>query len=183
MRGDAHALTTIVDRVMAAYIRGQLIIALALGTLSAIALSLLGVPYALLLGVATGVLGMVPFLGAIIAAILAFVVALTESGSTAFKALFAYIVVQQIDNFFITPRTQADAVALHPAVIMIVLVVGQALVGPIGLLVAVPVTAILRDIVHYTYLRVGSDGLAPHDALAEVGYELPPELAALAPPA
>jgi predicted PurR-regulated permease PerM len=182
LRGDAHALVTIVDRVLSAYIRGQLIIAIALGTLSAIALALLGVPYALLLGVATGILGMIPFLGAIIAAVLAFVVALTDSPSTAVKALVAYLAVQQVDNFFITPRTQSGAVALHPAVIMLVLVVAQALIGPIGLLIAVPLTAILRDTVHYTYLRLGSDGMPAYEALTTVGYALPPELAALAPP-
>jgi predicted PurR-regulated permease PerM len=178
LKGDVIALATIADTVLAAYIRGQLIIALFLGSLAALTMALLGVPYALLLGVATGILGLIPFLGSILGALVAAVVALSVSGSLAVKAVLAYVIVQQVDNFLITPRTHAEAVALHPAVIMVVLSTAGALLGPVGLLVAVPVTAMARDVVHYSYLRLGASGVPPAAALATVGYEAPAALGA-----
>lgn len=170
LRGDVQSLATIVDSILSAYIRGQLIIAVFLGSLATVAMALIGAPYALLIGFATGVLGLIPFLGAILGAVVAVVVALTVSVPLAVKALLAYVVVQQIDNFLITPRTHSEAVSLHPAVIMVVLAAGGALLGPVGLLVAVPVAAILRDSIHYVYLRIGSGALSFQEALTTVGY-------------
>ncbi len=170
LRADFEALRIIVDRVLGAYIRGQLIIALILGSLLTIALMLLGVQYPLLLGVVNGILGFVPFIGSIIGAIPVLAVALLGGVPLALKALIAVIIIQQLDGSLISPRVQGDSVKLHPALIMIVLVIGQQLMGFIGLLVAVPLTAILRDMLHYAYLRVDEDAPDPVAALSEIGY-------------
>jgi predicted PurR-regulated permease PerM len=171
LRSDVEALRIIFDRVLSAYIRGQLIIALILGSLLTIALSLLGVEYAVLLGFLNGVLGFIPFLGSIIGAVPVLAVALLGGPALAGKALVAILIIQQVDGALISPRVQGDSVKLHPALIMVVLVIGQQLMGLLGLLIAVPLTAILRDIVHFAYLRVGEDGPGPVEALATVGYD------------
>lgn len=170
IRPDAEAIRIIFDKVLSAYIRGQLFVALILGTMMTAALMVLGVPYSLLLGFAAGALAVIPFLGSILGALPAVVVAFLQSPELAIKTILAFVVIQQIDNLFISPRVQGDSVALNPAIIMVVLVVGQAVFGPVGLLAAVPFTAILRDVVHYLYLRVGEEPIRPAEALARIGY-------------
>ncbi|MCB0215217.1 MAG: AI-2E family transporter [Chloroflexi bacterium] len=170
LRADVEALRIIFDRVLGAYIRGQLIIALILGTLLTLTLTFLGVEYPLLLGFLNGLLGFIPFLGSIIGAVPAVAVALLGGVGLAGKTLLAIILIQQLDGALISPRVQGDSVKLHPALIMVVLVIGQQLLGLPGLLVAVPLTAILRDIVHYIYLRVDEAPPSPAEALTIVGY-------------
>ena len=171
LRSDVEAIRVIIDRVFSAYIRGQLLIAFILGALMSITLWLLGVEYALFLGVLNGVLGFIPFIGSIIGAIPAIGIALLGGTGLAVKVLIAFVVIQQVDGAFISPRVQGDSVSLSPALIIVVLVIGQQLFGLAGLILAVPLTAIARDIVHYLYLRLGQeDAYAPVAALDEVGY-------------
>ncbi|MBK6768271.1 MAG: AI-2E family transporter [Ardenticatenales bacterium] len=171
LRPDVEAVRIICDRVLSGYIRGQVIIAFVLGTLFTLLLVVLDVPYAVTLGVLAGVLAVVPFIGTIVGAGIATLVALVAAGpALAGKTLLGFVVVQQIDNMFISPRVQGKSVALNPGAIIFVLVLGQAVMGPLGLLAAVPLAAIARDIVHYLYLRVGEEPVAPPDALAAVGY-------------
>lgn len=169
-RPDVEAVRVICDRVLAAYVRGQLVITVILGVMVTVSLFALGVPYALLLGVVVAVLGVIPFAGAILGAIPAIAVAASQSLRLAVIVVVVYTVIQQIDSYLVTPRLQSRAVALNPAVIMFVLVLGHALIGPAGLLVAVPFTAILRDVVHYLYLRVAEDRPTALAALSAVGY-------------
>ncbi len=170
LRPDVEAVRIICDRVLSGYIRGQVIIAFVLGTLFTLLLLALGVPYAITLGVVAGVLAVVPFLGTILGAVIATLVALVVSPSLAFQTLLGFVVIQQVDNLFISPRVQGRSVALHPGAIIVVLVLGEAALGPIGLLAAVPLAAIGRDVIHYLYLRVGETPAPPPDALATVGY-------------
>ncbi len=170
VRPDVEAGRIIVERILSKYIRGQVIIAMVLGVVITIVLLLLKVPYALVLGVTAGALTVIPFVGGIVGAIPPLIVAGLQSSQLAITVLIALVVIQQIDNIFITPRIQGDSVRLNPGVIMVVIVVGQALMGPIGFLVAVPLAAIVRDIFHYTYLRIGEDEVTPVAALEAVGY-------------
>ncbi|MEO8082503.1 MAG: AI-2E family transporter [Ardenticatenales bacterium] len=171
IRPDVEAVRIICDRVLSGYIRGQVIIAFVLGTLFTLLLLVLGVPYAVTLGVLAGCLAIVPFIGTILGAGIATVVALVTAGpSLAGKTVLGFVAIQQIDNVFISPRVQGNSVALNPGAIIFVLVIGQAVLGPLGLLAAVPLAAILRDVVHYFYLRVGEDPVSAPDALAAVGF-------------
>ncbi len=170
IRPDLEAVRIIVDRVLSAYIRGQLLIALILGVLLSLSLYFLDVDYALLLGFVAGSLGFIPYVGAILGAVPAVLVAAFQSFGLAVKVIIALIVIQQIDGTFISPRVQGNSVALRPALILVVLVIGQQVWGFLGLLLAVPLTAILRDIVHYIYLRLGTPAPSPRTALTAVGY-------------
>lgn len=170
LRPDVEAVRIICDRVLSGYIRGQVIIAFVLGALFTALLLALDVPYAITLGVVAGVLAVVPFIGTILGAVIATLVALVVSPALAAKTLLGFVVIQQVDNLFISPRVQGRSVALNPGAIIVVLVIGQAALGPLGLLAAVPLAAICRDVVHYLYLRVGEAPAAPPDALATVGY-------------
>ncbi len=170
LRADVEALRIICDEVLSAYVRGQLFVALVLGVMFMAALTLIGVPYSLLLGFVAGILAIIPFVGTFLGAAPAIVVAAFGGWGLLIKTIAAFVVIQQIDNWFISPRVQGSSVALHPGAIMVVLVVGQQLMGPIGLLIAVPLAAILRDVVHYLYLRASETRPDPITALAGVGY-------------
>ena len=170
IRADVEAVRVICDRVLGAYVRGQLFVAVMLGLMFTVALTLLKVPYSLLLGVTGGLLALIPFVGSILGMVPAVLVASFESARLALLVVLAFIGIQQIDNLFISPRVQGRSVALHPALVMVVLVIGQQILGILGMLAAVPITAILRDVVHYFYVRVGEDRPTPFESLKAVGY-------------
>lgn len=170
LRPDVEALRIVFDRILSGYIRGQLIVAVTLGALFCVVLLVLGVPYALVLGMLAGALAIVPFVGTIVGAIPPIVIAFFQSPQLALQTLIGFALVQQVDNLFISPRVQGQAVALHPGVIMVVVVIGQAILGPIGLLVAVPLAAMVRDLFRYLHLRLAEDAVAPAAAMARLGY-------------
>lgn len=170
LRPDAEALRIIIDRVLGAYIRGQLVLALTVGVMATAGLMLLGLDFALLLGLTAGAFEVFPFIGPILGAIPAILVALLQEPGLVLQVIVLFVAIQQIENILLVPKINGAAVALHPALIMVVLVIGQQLFGLIGMLVAVPVTAVLRDVVSYLYMRVGENGLSPAQALAAVGY-------------
>lgn len=170
VRPDVEAVRIIVDSVLSSYIRGQLLVAVALGTVISVGLFLIGVNYSLLLGIAAGALALFPFIGAVLGAIPAVVVAFLQEPILGLYTVLLFLIVQQIDNAFFSPKIIGEAVALHPAVIMVVIVVGSAQFGVVGALVAVPLTAVVRDVVHYIYIRVGEEPMTPVDTLIRLGY-------------
>ncbi|HEY66547.1 MAG TPA: AI-2E family transporter [Caldilineae bacterium] len=167
-RLDAHFLGKAADGVLSAYIRGQLLLCLFIFIIDSIGLAIIGVNYPLLLGLVAGVLEIFPFIGPILGAIPALLVALLQSPSTALWTLLLFVGVQQVENIFLVPRIQGQSVQLHPALIMLVLVMGNELAGIWGMLLAVPVTAIVRDVFKYLYLRMSDENLDPPAAFARI---------------
>ena len=170
LRPDVEALRIIADRILSAYIRGQLVVALTLGALFTVALMLIGLPYALTLGTIAGALAIVPFVGTILGALPALLVAALQGPGMLLATALVFVGVQQVDNVLVSPRVQGKAVALNPGVIVVVVLVGNAILGPLGLLIAVPLTAMARDLFHYLYLRVGEQPIGPPEAMDIVGY-------------
>lgn len=170
LRPDVEAVRIMMNRILSAYIRGQLIVASALGILIFIGLFLLNVRYSMVLGLTAGLLGIIPYLGAILGALPAIFVAFLQSPQLALWVVVLFVVVQQIDNVFISPKITGEAVALHPAIIMVVIVLGTSLLGILGAVMAVPLTAILRDIAHYFYIRADEEPVSPVEAIEMVGY-------------
>ena len=83
------------------------------------------------------------------------------------KVVIVYVVVQQLENNLLVPKIQGDSVNLHPAIIMVALVVGSQVAGFPGLILAVPVAAIMRDVYLYLYRRLTED-YTPKEAEASV---------------
>ena len=87
-----------------------------------------------------------------------------------------YTLIQQVENNFLVPKIQGDAVELHPAVVMFAIIVGGSLAGLLGAILALPVTAAVRDVIRYLFRRLSPDepealvaslrsiGLKPDDA-------------------
>ena len=134
-----------VGTAMGSFVRGQLLVALMVGVASSIGMWAIGLPFWLLIGIIAGFLNLIPFLGPVVGGALAALVALLNGDVwQAVWAVVIMIVIQQIDNHVITPMIQRARVNLSPLVIVLALIIGGALAGLLGVLVAIPVTAAAR---------------------------------------
>jgi predicted PurR-regulated permease PerM len=141
------------SRTATSFVRGQLFLALIVGVLSGAALGLLGVPYFLPLGAISAVGELIPTVGPILAAIPAVILAASEGGAgKAVAAGVALLVVQQFESYVIVPRVVASAVELSPLVVIVTLTLAGGLLGLGGLLVAIPLVAVVRDGLHWFFL-------------------------------
>lgn len=175
-REEVTYVATQVTRALGSFVRGQLLVALIVGILSSLALYLLDLPFWLIIGMVAGLLNLVPFVGPFVGGALAALVALIYgSVSLALWAVGVFTLIQQIDNHIITPMVQRTRVNLSPLVIVVALIVGGAVAGLVGVVVAVPLTAAIRIIAgHLWRTRVlGESWLEASEAMIE--YTDPPE--------
>lgn len=134
---------------LVAFFRGQVLVAICDGILYTIGFALIGLPYALLIGVMATFLTIIPFLGAITTCVSALVIAVVAFGDWQHPALvlLVFAVVQGLEGFLIQPKIMGDRVGLHPVTIIIALMVGTTLLGGIlGGILAIPLAAVLRVI-------------------------------------
>lgn len=134
------------DRLLAGYLRGQLLVAAVIGTLTALGFWILGFPYAFLLGAIAGVFNVVPYLGIIVSAIPAIILALF-SGAILLslgKVVLVLAGVQLLEGSVISPRIVEGAVGLHPVWVILALAVAGYFFGFVGLLIAVPLAVLIK---------------------------------------
>ena len=160
-RGDVHAIGAIVNRSLSAYIRAQLFLGAVIGVVTTIGLSLMGIPFALVLGLIAGVTEMIPIVGPILGSLAGIVVTLATRPDMWFLVVIFYLVIQQLENNVLVPRVQGDALEIHPAVIMMLLVAASELGGFPAMLIAAPLAAVARDVFVYLYHRMDSEPPAP----------------------
>ncbi|MEK4564425.1 AI-2E family transporter [Alkalihalobacillus sp. FSL R5-0424] len=133
-----------VDHTFGSYIRGQMLVAAGVATLSIIGLWIVGVPYSVLLGLFIGGTNIIPYFGAIIGMVPALIAALLISWEKALYTLIILAVIQQIEGNVLSPLIVGRTLHLHPLFIILALLVGVELGGIIGLLLAVPLLAVLK---------------------------------------
>lgn len=138
------------DETLSNYIVSQAIVAAAVGTLMFIGYLIIDLDYALLLAVFAMLLTIVPFLGPIIGVVPALFVALMSGDPliTAFKVILVLLAVQQIEGNLITPNIMGSRLNIHPLTIILLLLIAAALYGFIGILIAIPLYAVLKTLVH-----------------------------------
>ena len=130
-----------ISRRVGGYFIGQLAVATINGLCSYLLMVVLGIPYAAVLAVLVGLLGLIPMVGATIGAILVLVVALFTSTSDAIVVGIYYVIYQQVENYVIAPRVMSKTVAVPGAVTVIAALVGGSLLGVLGALMAIPAAA------------------------------------------
>ncbi|MDZ7266042.1 MAG: AI-2E family transporter [candidate division KSB1 bacterium] len=138
------------------YIRGVLLDGAIVGLLVMIALSLLDLRYAVFIGMLAGMANLIPYLGPVLGGIPAIAVSVIDRGnfSGVPAVLLAFAVVKIIDDFLIQPYVVSKSVALHPVVVILAIYVGGNLAGILGMIVAVPVVAIIKgsiEILHWGF--------------------------------
>lgn len=152
------SLVTQTGEKLGAWLRGQLVLSLLIGLISFIGLLVMRVEFALTLGVLAGVLEIIPFLGPIIAAVAAVVVAYASgSWQIAVVVLAFYILLQQVESHVMVPKIMESAVGLSPIIVVLALAIGAKLGGITGAILAVPLAAtlsvVLRDIPKFKIVR------------------------------
>lgn len=168
LRDDVVCMARLIDDVLSAYLRGQLLLVLFVGGMAMVALFIIGVPFALVLGIIAGLFEILPFVGPILGAIPAVVVALLSDPASAIWVAVSFFAIQQVENLILVPRISGKSVQLHPAMVMVVLVIGNELAGFLGMLIAVPLTAVVRDVFKYLYLRLLDEPLQPEAAMTSI---------------
>lgn len=145
-RAEAQRIEAEARRLFGSYVRGQLLLGLIIGTLSLIAYAVLGVPYAVFLGVLAGILELVPIVGPIVAGAVAALVALTQPFPMVIWVIVAATAIQQLENHLLVPRIAGGAVGLHPLAALVAVLVGVEVAGIVGALFAVPVAGLAWSI-------------------------------------
>lgn len=135
------------QKEIGAWGRGLIILSLFVGALVYLGLTLLGVKYALTLGVIAGLTEFVPYIGPLLALIPAVVIALGQSQTLTILVIILYIIVQQIENVLLSPYVMHKTVGLDPLIVVIVVLIGAKILGPIGIVFAVPITTIISILV------------------------------------
>jgi predicted PurR-regulated permease PerM len=153
-RAKAVFLQDNVARVLGGYLRGQLTLALIIGVLAGVGTALLGLPYAVVLGVLAGLFELVPMFGPILSVIPAFLVALFMPFPTVVWVLLFFLVIQQVENNVLAPRISGHAVGLHPLGAMFALLAGFQMAGLLGGLFAVPLAGVLWVLLGAAYRNV-----------------------------
>jgi len=144
-----------IDATIAGFVRGQATVCLALGTIYAIGLTLVGLEFGLLIGLGTGLMAFVPYVGMLIGLMIAFGVALMQFSDIGSFVLVAAVFAggQTIDAAFLTPNLVGGRVGLHPVWIIFALMAGGALFGFTGVLLAVPVASVIGVLVRFAIMR------------------------------
>lgn len=172
IRADFWNTWTMISRVFNDYIRGQLVLCVAVGVAVGVGLlivRLIGFPieYILLLAILAGLTEFIPVLGPIIGSIPGIIIAfLTAGPQGALAALVVYVVVQQLENNFLVPRIVGESVGVHPAILTVVLIAMGQVFGLLGVVLSAPLAAIARDLFVYIYNRLG--GAQPTLAMGRV---------------
>ncbi|MBI4417271.1 MAG: AI-2E family transporter [Ignavibacteriales bacterium] len=142
-----------IQRDLVGYLRGWILDSLIIGILSMAGLWLLGIDYPILIGALAGVANLVPYLGPVVGAVPAFLVSLTQFGD--FRMLLPIVLltvaIQAIDNVIVQPLCFAKTVDMHPLTVILVLIVGNELMGILGMLLAIPIATILKVSTTETY--------------------------------
>ena len=144
-RGRVRFLLETLQRIVGGYIRGQLLLCSIVGVLVGAGMQVLGVPYAILLGVLAFVLEFIPILGTLISGAICVLLALTKGGWVlSVIVLIYFVVVHVIEGDVVGPRIVGKAIGLHPVVALLALIIGGDLFGIWGALFASPIAGVLQ---------------------------------------
>jgi len=137
-----------IDKQLGKYLGGMIIDCFIIGTLSSIGLYLLNVNYFLFIGIVAGIVNVVPYLGPLIGSSLAIIVVLLEAGTIAnvIQVIVLFVVIRLIDDLLIIPAVISKAVKVHPVIVLLAVLVGEYLMGIMGMILAIPIYEVIRII-------------------------------------
>ena len=152
MREDTHQVMKDADKQISAYVQGQILVAMCIGFMVFIGFLIIGMKYALLLGVLAMITSVVPYLGPIIAIAPAAVIALVTSPFMLAKLAIVWTVVQLVEGKFISPQIMGKSLHIHPITIIFVLLTAGSLFGVPGVILGIPGYALLKVLVTHMYM-------------------------------
>ena len=146
-REEGRVILNDTTKTLSAYIQGQMIVSLCVGTLSYIGYLIIDLPYALILALVVAVTNIIPYLGPFLGAAPAVIVAMFDSPMTVLFTIIVAVVAQQIESNLISPLVIGKQLDTHPVTIIIILLVAGNLAGVIGMILAVPIYAVTKTFV------------------------------------
>lgn len=147
-RPKTRAILHDLDRVLGGFIRGQLLVGAIIGTAITLMLLITHVKYGLLIGVAAGVLDIIPYVGAVVAFVPATSIAyLSDGWQHAVLVALLFVGIFQLEGHFISPRIIGDSVGLSPLMVIVAVLIGAELGGILGMFVAMPIAGIVRVLI------------------------------------
>ena len=149
LQGEVQELALRLNRLVAAFLRGQLIVAVTMGLLISVGLAILQVKYAFVIGAVAGAFEFIPYLGPVVATVPAILFGLMRSPVTALWAAVWILAVHQVEAAVLQPQVMSSTVGLHPLTIIFSILVGGELLGIWGMFLAVPLAAVLKEIGGY----------------------------------
>ncbi len=149
------------DIVLGSFLRGQLLVMLSLSLIYSVGLGIVGLDVALLVGIIAGLVSFVPYLGFIVGIVIASVAALMQFGDTSHLVYvgIVFIVGQALEGMVLTPYLVGDRIGLHPVAVIFAVLAGGQLFGFIGILLALPVAAIIAVILRYLHEQYKSSSM------------------------
>lgn len=152
-RYEAHLtkLFAEIHYVLSAYIRGQLALSVIMTIVVFVGMVCLDIPYPLVIGLLAGMVEMVPVIGPIIGAVPPVLLGLTEGSGVMMKVIIFYIIVQQLDAHVVMPKLMGSIIRVHPVAIILGVLVGGHLFGIVGMMISVPVLAVLQVLLKHMW--------------------------------
>lgn len=145
---DILVVSKQIDKKIGQWVRGQLILSFVIGLVSYLGLLILGVPFALTLGILAGILEVIPVIGPIVAGLIAVFFAYSSgSWPLVLAVIVFYTILQQLENTILVPKIMHKAVGLSPVIIIIVLAVGAKLAGIAGAILAIPIATAISVLI------------------------------------
>jgi len=145
------------------FLRGQLLVMLAQGTIYAVGMTMVGLRLGLLIGLVAGLISFVPYLGAILGIVLALIAAIMQQGGMDWSLLLlvsgVFAIGQLAESYLLTPRLVGDKIGLHPVAVIFAVMAGGSLFGFLGLLLALPVAAVVNVLLRYLHERYSQSRL------------------------
>ncbi|MEK7452711.1 MAG: AI-2E family transporter [Patescibacteria group bacterium] len=135
-----------VERKLGLWLQGQFILGLIIGIVVFLGLTILGVPYALLLGIIAGIFEIIPVVGPIFSAVIGIIIALIIDPVLAMWTTLFYVIIQQFENHILVPNLMKKMTGLNPIIIIISLLIGLELGGILGMLISVPIATIASEL-------------------------------------
>ncbi len=150
---EAFHVISVIDAKVGAYLRGNVVRCSIVGFITGVGLSLIGMPFAILLGITAGLLNIIHNIGPFLAAIPAVILSLAPGTPHPFLIIGIYLIIQTIDPFLLTPILLGKAVDLRPITVVVAVLCGASLMGVLGLVLAIPVTAIAKVLLNHYYVK------------------------------
>jgi predicted PurR-regulated permease PerM len=152
-----------VESTLGAYVRGQVILMLAIGVSALVGLILLRVPYSLALAFVAGLTEALPLIGPVLGGVPAVLLGLTVSPTTGLLVAGWYVLIQQVENHVLVPKVMQHNVGLNPLVVILALAAGGSLNGVVGSLIAIPIAGALQVIARHVLIEPSIRNSAPLD--------------------
>jgi predicted PurR-regulated permease PerM len=145
----------LIDQSLSGFLRGQSLVMITLGLFYAFGLTFVGLEYGFVIGLISGLLIIIPYLGSMMGGVVSIGIALSQSDTLIFPGIVlgVFVLGQILESYFLTPKLVGDRVGLHPMWILFGVLVGGALFGFVGVLIALPVTAIVGVLARFAISR------------------------------